>query len=81
MTRLVHGLGQVGFGPNLDSTHRRWVEELETDRWNQLVELVSGEGSVGRFGRSLEIKKSLRNLQKTSSKSGKIFQNLEKVVE
>ena len=25
-TRAVHGSGRVGFGPNPDSTRRRWVE-------------------------------------------------------
>ena len=35
--------------------------------------------SVGQFGQSLGTKKSHRNLQKTSSESGNIFRNLEKV--
>ena len=35
--------------------------------------------SVGQFGQLLGTKKSHRNLQKTSSESGNIFRNLEKV--
>ena len=43
--RLVHGSGQVSFGPNLDSTrwHRVEGEEPKIDRWHQSIESVSGE--------------------------------------
>ena len=79
-TRAIHGLGRVGFGPNLDSTRRRRVEGGGTR--NQLseksVESVLGEDEHRSVRLVAGVKKIIKIWEKkTLSESGKSCWNME----
>ena len=47
MARSVHGSGQVGFVPDLDSTRICWVGENGTHNRSEMLVGSSGSGLVG----------------------------------